>query len=76
VALRQSDPARFVCRKHRGEIALPGEAILEDDLVYVGHAQIRPGRATAYLGYLMAEPERHVPGLEGLTDDEAPALGL
>ncbi len=76
MALRQSDPARFVCRKHRGEIALPGEAILEDDLVYVGHAQIRPGRATAYLGYLMAEPERHVPGLEGLTDDEAPALGL
>ncbi|MDH5362623.1 MAG: HIT family protein, partial [Aigarchaeota archaeon] len=48
----------FVCRKHRGEITLPGGAIYEDPLVYAGHAQIREGQTTAYLGYLMAEPKR------------------
>jgi len=66
----------FVCRKHRGEVSIPGGAIYEDDLVYAGHAQIREGRTKAYLGYLMAEPKRHVPGWPDLTDDEAKALGL
>ena len=66
----------FICRKHRGEIALPGGAIFHDDQVYIGHAQLRPDEATAYLGYLMVEPKRHVPGLEGLRDDEAQLLGL
>ena len=64
----------FVCRKHRGEVSIPGGAIYEDDLVYASHAQIREGQTTAYLGYLMVEPKRHVPGLEGLTDEEAAAL--
>lgn len=65
----------FMCRKHRGEIVQPGGAILHDDQVYIGHAQIRPGESTAYLGYLMVEPERHIPGLERLRDDEAQVLG-
>ena len=64
----------FVCRKHRGEISMPGGAIYEDDLVYAGHAQIREGHVTAYLGYLMVEPKRHVPDLAALTDEEAKAL--
>ena len=72
----QADRSCYICRKHRGEIVLPGGAITEDDLVYADHAQIRPGQTSAYLGYLMAEPKRHVPGLEGLTDEEARALGL
>ncbi len=64
----------FVCRKHRGEIVIPGGAIYEDDIVYAGHAQIREGQTTAYLGYLMVEPNRHVPDLAELTNDEAKAL--
>jgi len=44
--------------------------------VYAGHAQIREGQSTAYLGYLMAETKRHAPGLADLTDAEAQALGL
>ena len=66
----------FICRKHRGEVSLPGGAIYEDALVYAGHAQIREGQTVAYLGYLMVEPKRHVPGLPDLTDIEAQALGL
>lgn len=66
----------FVCRKHRGEVSIPGGAIDEDELVYAGHAQIREGQTTAYLGYLMVEPKRHAPGLADLTDEEAKALGL
>ncbi len=66
----------FVCRKHRGEISIPGGAIYEDDLVYANHVQIPEGQATAYLGYLMVEPRRHAAGLADLTDAEAQAMGL
>ena len=66
----------FVCRKHRGEISIPGGAIYEDDLVYASHVQIPEGQATAYLGYLMVEPRRHAAGLADLTDAEAQAMGL
>jgi diadenosine tetraphosphate (Ap4A) HIT family hydrolase len=66
----------FVCRKHRGEVSIHGGAIYQDDLVYAGHAQIRDGQSTAYLGYLMVEPKRHAEGLAELTDAEAQALGL
>jgi diadenosine tetraphosphate (Ap4A) HIT family hydrolase len=69
------NPGCFICRKHRGEILLPGGAIAEDDVVYVGHAPIRPDQSATYLGYLMVEPKRHAPGLENLHDDEARALG-
>lgn len=66
----------FICRKHRGEVSIPGGVIYKDDLVYAGHAQIREGQSTTYLGYLMAETKRHAPGLADLTDAEAQALGL
>ena len=68
-------PTCFVCRKHRGEVAVPGGPVYEDDLLYVGHAQMREGDASAYLGYLMVEPKRHVASLADLTDGEAAALG-
>ncbi len=71
-----ADPDCLICQKHRGQFVVPGGTILEEDLISASHAQIRPGQTTAYLGYLMAEPKRHVPGLEGLTDEEAQALGL
>ncbi|HZY46143.1 MAG TPA: HIT domain-containing protein [Anaerolineae bacterium] len=72
----QQDPNCFICRKHRGEISIPGGAIYQDDLVYAGHAQIREGQITTYLGYLMVEPKRHADTLADLTDEEAQALGL
>lgn len=70
------NPDCIVCQKHRGEFKIPGGAIYEDDLVYAGHAQIREGQTTAYLGYLMVEPKRHAPGLADITDEEAQAIGL
>ena len=66
----------FVCRKHRGEIAVPGGAVYEDELIYAGHAAIPEGESTIYLGSLLVEPKRHVAGLADLTDAEAERLGL
>jgi histidine triad (HIT) family protein len=66
----------FICRKHRGEILIPGGAIYEDDLVYAGHDSIPESQSIAYLGSLLVEPKRHVPGLADLTDNEAQAIGL
>lgn len=66
----------LVCRKHRGEVTIPGGAIYQDDLVYAGHAGLRGDDTNVYLGYLFAETKRHAPGLADLTDEEAAALGL
>jgi len=65
----------YVCRKHRGEVMIPGGAIFEDGLFYAGHAQIREGQTQAYLGYLMLEPRRHARGIEDLDPTEAARLG-
>ena len=74
--LEVHDAKCYVCCKQRGLELIPGGALYEDELVYASHAQIGPGHDAAYLGYLMAEPRRHVPGLAELTDEEAQALGL
>ncbi|GCE12477.1 HIT family protein [Tengunoibacter tsumagoiensis] len=66
--------ACFICWKHRGDITLPGGVLYEDDLVSVGH--MWGGEGPAYLGYLMVELKRHVPGLADQTDEEAQALGV
>jgi histidine triad (HIT) family protein len=71
---KQQEANCFICRKHRGEIIIPGGAIYEDDIVYAGH--LRAGAHPTYLGYLMAEMKRHTPGLAELTNQEAQALGL
>ncbi len=68
----------FICRKHLGEIEVPGGPIYEDDLLYaahIGYPQSQEEQAI-YLGYLMVEPKRHIPGLADLTDVEAQAIGL
>jgi diadenosine tetraphosphate (Ap4A) HIT family hydrolase len=66
--------ACYVCEKHRtGEGVVAG-----DDLVVLTHVlPDAPGRdsASVYLGHLVVEPRRHVPGLADLTPDEAAALG-
>lgn len=65
-----------ICQKHRGDAVVPGGAIYEDDLIYVGHAAIPDGESSAYLGALLIEPKRHIPGLASLTDAEAKRIGL
>jgi diadenosine tetraphosphate (Ap4A) HIT family hydrolase len=65
----------FVCEKHRLGSAAPGGIIYEDEIVYAGHAYRVAGSDDVYLGYLIAEPKRHVVGLGELTDDEAASLG-
>jgi len=68
------DSSCFICEKHRQGQSVEGGVIYEDDLVYAGHSH-RLGCPAISLGYLMAEPKRHVEGLGDLTDDEAAALG-
>ena len=66
----------FVCLKHRGAIYVPGGAIYDDELIYAGHSAIPEGQTTTYLGSLVVEPKRHIPGLPDLTDAEAERMGL
>ncbi len=68
----------FICRKHRGEVAIPGGMLYRDELVcgcHIGGPE-QIAEHTAYLGYLMVESRRHTPGLADLTDEEAQASGL
>jgi histidine triad (HIT) family protein len=65
----------LICRKRRGQVGIPGGAVYQDHLLCAGHAQILDGQATAYLGYLMVEPKRHVARLAGLNEEEAAGLG-
>jgi histidine triad (HIT) family protein len=66
----------FICRKHRGEIEIPGGAIYEDEIIFAGHVHVPEGKSDVYLGYLMLEPKRHIAGLADLSDPEAQSLGL
>ena len=66
----------LVCRKHRGELPIPGGAICEDDLVFASHVFIPEDKEEVYLGWLVLEPKRHAPGLPDLTDREARHFGL
>ncbi len=66
----------LVCRKHRGDIAVPGGIIYEDDLIFVSHAQLLGGEKDHYLGHVFVETKRHVPELADLTAQEAQAVGL
>ena len=63
----------FVCDKHRGQVHVPGGAIYEDDLVYIGHRGF--GDQPGCLGYIMIDSKRHAEGLGALTDEEAGAVG-
>ena len=65
-----------ICRKHAGELPPPGGPLLEDELVYASHVfDLEGGGEPSYLGHVIVEPRRHVAGLEGLTPDEAAAIG-
>ena len=54
---------------------MPGGVVHSDALTYAGHLHPAEGE-DAYLGYLFAEPRRHVTGMGELRDEEAAALGV
>ncbi len=64
----------FVCRKHRGELVMPGGVLYQDDLVFATHGSF-DGADTGFPGVLFVEPRRHVPGMAGLTRAEAERIG-
>ena len=66
----------LVCRKHRGEVAVPGGIIYQDDLISISHAQLIGKEKVHYLGHVFVEAKRHVPELADLTEREAQAVGL
>ena len=66
----------LVCRKHRGEVAVPGGIIFEDELIFISHAQLWGKEKDHYLGHVFVESKRHVPELADLTEQEAQAIGL
>src|SRR5690348_14514762 len=71
-AFREADC--YICRKHRGEITIPGVDIYEDDLLYADHNKM-DGDQPTQLGYSMTKTKRDTPGLTELTADEAQAIG-
>jgi histidine triad (HIT) family protein len=66
----------FICSKHRGETPVPGGVIFENGLVYSSHSMVQRGQTSAYLGYLLIEPKRHVEGLQDLNKQESEAIGV
>jgi histidine triad (HIT) family protein len=64
----------FVCRKHRGELQMPGGVVYQDDLVYVSHGTMKPDGLT-YPGIFFVEPRRHVPTMADLTRPESERVG-
>lgn len=65
----------FICRKHRGQVDVPGGIIYQDERVSSSHVVFGEGETRAY-PVLFVEPRRHVPGLAELTDPEASRLGV
>jgi len=63
----------FICRKHKGEVTVPGGCIYEDEFVYVGHIGSKDN--FVYLGYLIVDLKRHVPGFGDMTDKESQMIG-
>ena len=66
----------LVCRKHKGEIAIPGGVTYENGLIFVSHAQLGKDEKEHYLGHLFIESKRHVAELADLTGQEAQMIGL
>jgi diadenosine tetraphosphate (Ap4A) HIT family hydrolase len=66
----------LVCRKHRGEVIIPGGVIYENDLIVVSHAQLWGQEKEHYLGHIFVESRRHVAELADLTEQEAQIIGL
>lgn len=66
----------LVCRKHRGDVDVPGGVIYENDLIYISHAQLWGNEKENYLGHVFVEPQRHMAEVADFTDEEAKIIGL
>jgi histidine triad (HIT) family protein len=69
-----SEETCFVCRKHRGELEMPGGVVYEDDLVYVSHGTMKRNGLT-YPGIFFVEPRRHLPTMAELNRPESERIG-
>lgn len=67
----------LVCRELRGDVALPGGFIWQDEVTVAFHVPPLDeiGNLRPYLGHLLIVTRRHVPRLGELTDDEGAAVG-
>jgi histidine triad (HIT) family protein len=66
----------LVCRKHKGQVDIPGGVIYENNLIFISHAQLWGNEKEHYLGHVFVESKRHVAELAELTEQEAKAIGL
>lgn len=66
----------IVCRKHKGEIYVPGGVIYEDSSISISHAQLWGEEKEHYLGHVFVETKRHVAEVADLTEEESQAIGL
>ena len=65
----------LVCRELRGEVAIPGGFLWEDEAAVAFHVPPVPGSERRYLGHLIVVTRRHVARLGDLDDAEAAAVG-
>jgi histidine triad (HIT) family protein len=65
-----------VCRKHKGEIDIPGAVIHQNALIFISHAQLWQNEKEHYLGHVLIESKRHVAELADLSEQEAQVIGL
>ena len=70
--MNSSEPVCTICQKHRRKRP---DTVIDEGLVYAGHAD-PDGGGSAYLGYLIIEPKRHVRELSDLTEEEACAMAV
>jgi diadenosine tetraphosphate (Ap4A) HIT family hydrolase len=74
--MKQQPASCMICDKHNGAFQPPGGALFQDEWVYASHAHLAENQENVYLGWLVVETRRHIPGLAELNDREAQALGL
>jgi histidine triad (HIT) family protein len=67
----------LVCRELRGDVAVPGGFLWQDEAAVAFHAPPveEVGNARPYLGHLLVVTRRHVARLGDLTEGESAAVG-
>jgi histidine triad (HIT) family protein len=67
----------FICRKHRGELAVAGGPVVDDDRLFASHAWETPDGVPeeVYIGHVFVETKRHAASFADLTAEEAGAVG-
>jgi hypothetical protein len=67
----------FICRKHRGDVAVAGGPIFDDALLFAAHLWETPHGVPdhVYVGHVFVETKRHVAYLSDLSVEEAAAAG-